>query len=387
MKKRITALALVCMLSLASLVGCGGGGTSNAGDSSSDTIKIGGLAPLTGNLSIYGIATDNGIKMAIEEINEAGGVLGKKIDYVVYDEKGDATEAVNAYNKLIQSDKIEALIGDVTSGPSIAVAQQAVKDGIPMITATGTAADITKAGENVFRVCFIDPYQGETMADYAVKKLNAKTAAILYNTSDDYSVGLTESFEKTAKELNLNVVAKESYAKGDVDFKSQLTKIAGQNPDVLFIPVYYEDVALIVQQAKSAGLTAQLLGADGWDGVLDKVDDKSVLEGALYCSGFSVQSKDEKVQEFIKKYTDKYGEAPKGFSAQGYDAAYLLVQAIKEAGSTDKAAVVDAIKNISFEGVTGKIVFDEERNPIKGVVINKLTGGNVEYVESYEKGQ
>ena len=150
MKKRITALALVCMLSLASLVGCGGGGTSNAGDSSSDTIKIGGLAPLTGNLSIYGIATDNGIKMAIEEINEAGGVLGKKIDYVVYDEKGDATEAVNAYNKLIQSDKIEALIGDVTSGPSIAVAQQAVKDGIPMITATGTAADITKAGENVF---------------------------------------------------------------------------------------------------------------------------------------------------------------------------------------------------------------------------------------------
>ena len=147
------------------------------------------------------------------------------------------------------------MIGDVTSNPSIAVAQQAAKDGIPMITATGTAADITKAGENVFRVCFIDPYQGETMADYAYKKLGAKTAAILYNASDDYSVGLTDAFVSTADQLGLQIVAKESYAKGDVDFKSQLTKIAGQNPDVLFIPVYYEDVALIVHQAKSAGIS------------------------------------------------------------------------------------------------------------------------------------
>lgn len=386
MKKRMTALALVCMLSLASLVSCGGGGTEGQ-TSNADTIKIGGLAPLTGNLSIYGIATDNGVKMAIDEINAAGGVLGKQIDYIVYDEKGDATEAVNAYNKLIQSDKIDAVIGDVTSNPSIAVAQQAAKDGIPMITATGTAADITKAGENVFRVCFIDPYQGETMADYAYKKLGAKTAAILYNASDDYSVGLTDAFVSTADQLGLQIVAKESYAKGDVDFKSQLTKIAGQNPDVLFIPVYYEDVALIVQQAKSAGISAQLLGADGWDGVLDKVEDRSVLEGAMYCCGFSLQSQDEKVKEFIQKYTDKYGEAPKGFSAQGYDAAYLLAQAIEEAGSTDKAAVVEAMKNIQFDGVTGHIIFDEERNPIKGVMINKLTNGAIEYVESYEKSE
>ena len=386
MKKRITALALVCMLRLASLVGCGGGGTEGQ-TSNADTVKIGGLAPLTGNLSIYGIATDNGVKMAIDEINAAGGVLGKQIEYIVYDEKGDATEAVNAYNKLIQSDQIDALIGDVTSNPSIAVAQQAAKDGIPMISATGTAADITKAGENVFRVCFIDPYQGETMADYAYKKLGAKTAAILYNASDDYSVGLTDAFVSTADKLGLQIVAKESYAKGDVDFKSQLTKIAGQNPDVLFIPVYYEDVALIVQQAKSAGISAQLLGADGWDGVLDKVEDKSVLEGAMYCCGFSLQSQDAKVQEFIQKYTDKYGEAPKGFSAQGYDAAYLLVQAIEEAGSTDKAAVVEAMKNIQFDGVTGHIIFDEERNPIKGVMINKLTNGTIEYVESYEKSE
>lgn len=382
MKKRMTALALVCMLSLASLVGCGGGSGDSA---SSDKVKIGGLAPLTGNLSIYGTTTDNGIKMAIEEVNAAGGVLGKQIDYICYDEKGDATEAVNAYNKLMQSDKIDALIGDVTSGPSIAVAQQAAKDGIPMISATGTAVDITKAGENVFRVCFIDPYQGETMADYAVKKLNAKSAAVLYNTSDDYSVGLMEAFTKTADELGLKIVAKESYAKGDVDFKSQLTKIAGQNPDVLFIPVYYEDVALIAQQAKSAGVKAQMLGADGWDGVLGKVDDKSVLENAMYCSGFSVQNQDQAVQDFVKKYTDKYGDTPTGFAAQGYDAAKLLVQAIEKAGSTDKAAVVEAMKSIEYNGVTGKIVFDEERNPIKGVIVNKLTGGNIEYVESYEK--
>lgn len=390
MKKRLLALTVAC-LSLALITsGCSSTtdepqGTATSTAATGDTIKVGGLAPLTGNLSIYGIATNNGVKLAIDEINAAGGVLGKQLEYVVYDEKGDSTEAVNAYNKLVQNDGIVALIGDVTSTPSIAVAQQAAIDGIPMITATGTAADITKAGKNVFRVCFIDPYQGEVMASYANKKLNAKKAAILYNTSDDYSIGLTNSFEATAADLGLEIVAKEGYTKGDVDFNSQLTKIAAANADVVFIPVYYEDAALIAVQAKAAGIDATLLGADGWDGIVDKISDASAIKNAYFCCGYSAENDNENLQAFITKYTDTYGEAPKGFSAQGYDAAYLLAQAIKEAGSTDSAAVVEALTKINYEGITGKIVFDENRNPIKGVVINTFKDGAVKFVENYEK--
>ncbi len=386
MKKRILALTLACMTLMFVTAGCSTTSSSTtATPAASGTIKVGGLAPLTGNLSIYGIATNNGIKMAVDEINAKGGVLGKKLEYIYYDEKGDATEAVNAYNKLVQNDKIVALIGDVTSTPSIAVAQQAAKDGIPMITATGTAADITKAGKNIFRVCFIDPYQGEVMASYSSKKLKAKTAAILYNTSDDYSIGLTNSFEATAKELGLTIVAKEGYTKGDVDFKSQLTKIASAKADVLFLPVYYEDAALIAVQAKSSGITAKMLGADGWDGILDKISDPTALEGAFFCCGYSAESKDEKVQAFITKYTELYKEAPKGFSAQGYDAVYLLAQAMTEAGSTDSTKVVTALTNINFSGITGTIKFDANRNPIKGVVINTITNKAVKFVENYSK--
>lgn len=388
MKKRFLALTVACMTLVFMVSGCSSNNssaTTTTTPASSGTIKIGGLAPLTGNLSIYGIATNNGVKLAIDEINANGGVLGKKLEYIVYDEKGDATEAVNAYNKLVTNDNIVALIGDVTSTPSIAVAQQAAKDGIPMITATGTAADITKAGKNIFRVCFIDPYQGEVMASYASKKLNAKKAAILYNTSDDYSIGLTNSFEATAKTLGLTVVDKEGYTKGDVDFNSQLTKIAAANADVLFIPVYYEDAALIAVQAKAAGIKAVMLGADGWDGIVDKISDKTAIENAYFCCGYSAESTDAKLQAFIKKYTETYKEAPKGFSAQGYDAVYLLAQAMKDAGSTDKTAVVNALTKINFTGITGTIKFDSERNPIKGVVINTFKSGAVKFVENYSK--
>jgi len=386
MKKRFLALIMACLMLALITSGCStSSSTTTATPTAGGTIKVGGLAPLSGNLSIYGIATNNGIKLAIQEINAKGGVLGKQLEYVVYDEKGDATEAVNAYNKLVQNDKIVALIGDVTSTPSIAVAQQAAKDGIPMITATGTAADITKAGKNIFRVCFIDPYQGEVMASYASKKLNAKKAAILYNTSDDYSIGLTESFEATAKDLGLTIVDKEGYTKGDVDFNSQLTKIAAAKADVVFIPVYYEDAALIAVQAKAAGINATLLGADGWDGIIDKISDASAISNAYFCCGYSAENNDANLQAFIKKYTETYKEAPKGFSAQGYDAVYLLAQAIKEANSTDSAAIVAALTKIDFKGITGEIKFDENRNPIKGVVINTFKNGAVKFVENYTK--
>ena len=206
MKKRFLAMVLAAAMLMTAMVGCGGdnaaqndGNTGNG--ATGDTIKIGGLAPLTGDVSVYGVAVDNGIKLAVEEINADGGVLGKQIDYIVYDEKGDATEAVNAYNKLVQSDKVVAVIGDVTSKPTLAVAQQAAKDKIPMITATGTAENITETGDNIFRACFIDPFQGELMASYASKKLEKKTAAIIYNISDDYSKGLYEAMAREQSTL------------------------------------------------------------------------------------------------------------------------------------------------------------------------------------------
>lgn len=405
MKKSIIALILVVALFALAAVGCSApatqaptsaapqgsaAATSQAPATSTaagtgGTIKIGGLAPLTGEVSVYGIAANNGAKLAFEEAGTS--VLNSAIEYICYDEKGDPTEAVNAYNKLVESDKVVAIVGDVTSTPTIAVAQKAVQDKIPMISPTGTAAAITEAGANIFRACFIDPFQGEIMASYASKKLSAKTAAILYNVSDDYSIGLTEAFEATAKELGIEVVSKEGYTKGDVDFKTQLTTISGKAPDVLFVPVYYQDLALIAVQAKDVGITATMLGADGWDGVLDKIDASNVsaLDGTYFCNHYSAESNDPALQAFVAKYKQTYGEEANAFAALGYDAAGMLLQAIKTAGSTDADAIVAALTTIEYKGVTGNIKLDENRNPIKSAAINTIEGGVCKFVEYYDK--
>lgn len=386
MARRLTALLLALVMVAGLLTACGDKKINNA-DPNATEVVIGGLAPLTGSLSVYGVACDQGIRLAIDEINANGGVLGKQVKYVKYDEKGDVTEAINAYNKLVQNDKIVALIGDVTSTPSISVAQKAAKDKIPMITATGTSADITAAGENVFRACFIDPFQGEIMASYASERLNAKTAAILYDISDDYSIGLTEAFKEKAESLGISIVKEEGYNANDVDFKSQLTNIKSSNADVLFIPVYYEAVALIVAQAKEVGVTSTLLGADGWDGVLDRLDASNVdaVESALFCNHYSPDDKtDTKLQEFIQNYKTAYNEDPNSFAALGYDAAYMLINSIEAAGSTEADAIIAQLKGINYQGVTGNIVLDENRNPIKRAAINTITGGEYKFVEYYE---
>ena len=376
MKKRVLALIMAAAMLMIMATGCASGSSDGA-------IVIGGLAPLTGDVSIYGIATNNGIQLAFDELN----ANGANIKYVCYDEKGDPTEAVNAYNKLVANDKIVALVGDVTSKPTMAVAQQAAKDNIPMITATGTAADITPIGQNVFRACFIDPFQGEVMASYAVNKLGAKTAAILYNVADEYSLGLTESFEQYAADLGMQVVAKEGYNKGDVDFKAQLTNIAAANPDVLFIPVYYEDVALIAVQASEVGVKSTMLGGDGWNGVLQKIDasNVSVLDGAYFCGHFSADSDDATLQAFLKNYKEKYGEEPNMFAALGYDAARMMYAAIEKAGSTDSDAIIAAMKDLQFDGITGSMTFDENRNPIKSAAVHTIEGGDDIFVEYYNR--
>lgn len=385
-------MVLAAAMMLTAMVGCGNGNTQDGGNANNagatgDTIKIGGLAPLTGDVSVYGVAVDNGVKMAVEEINADGGVLGKQIEYIVYDEKGDATEAVNAYNKLVQSDNVVAIVGDVTSKPTLAVAQQAAKDKIPLITASGTAENITQAGENIFRACFIDPFQGELMASYASKKLEKKTAAIIYNISDDYSKGLYEAFEAAAGDLGIEVVQVEGYGKGTVDFKAQLTNIKSKNPDVIFLPVYYQDVALIAVQAKELGIEAQFLGADGWDGVIGQVDESNMdaVNGAYFCSQYSAQSDDPNLQAFLSKYKETYGMDASQFAVLGYDAMKMLAQAISEAGSTDSAAITSAMAAIDFTGLTGHMTFDENRNPVKSAAITQIDNGEYKFIEYYEK--
>lgn len=364
------------------LTACGGNdqAAAPAAKKEAEVIKVGGLGPLTGPLAIYGVTATNGTKMAFEEINAAGGVLGKKIEFVLFDEKGDSTEAVTAYNRLVD-EEVVALIGDVTSKPSLAVAEIAAQDKLPMITPTGTQFNITEAGPNVFRVCFTDPYQGVVLANFAQQKLNAKTAAVMVNNSSDYSDGIAKSFIEQAEKLGITVVAKEGYAEGDKDFKAQLTKIAPTNPDVLVVPEYYEQAALIATQAREVGITATFIGPDGWDGVAKALDKSaySAIENSYFTNHYSVEDTSEKVQNFIKAYKAKYNEEPSAFSALSYDAAYIVKESIEKAGTTDKEAVTKAMKEINYDGVTGQLTFDEKNNPVKAVTIIRIENGNYRF--------
>ena len=375
------ALAMLGAFSGCSNTGDGG---SASGGSDSDTIRIGGLAPLTGDAASYGVAVNNAIQMAVEDINANGGIDGKQIEYIYYDEKGDTTEATNAYNKLVQDDKVVAIIGDVTTKPTLAVAQTSQQDNIPIITATATAAEVTLTGPNIFRACFTDPFQGELMASYASEKLGATKVAVLSDMADDYSSGIAEAFVAKAEELGMQVVADEKYQDGDVDFKSQLTNIKGQNPDVLFLPVYYEDLRLISAQAKEVGVTAQLCGADGWDSVLTDNFDSSVLNGGVFCSQYSTESTDERVQNFISTYKEKYEMDPNMFAVLAYDATNMMAQAISDAGSTDSQAIIDAMAALEYDGLTGHMTFDEDRNPQKSAVIVSIQDNAYKFVENYD---
>lgn len=367
MKKIIAMLAGATMM-----MSCG----ANQSQEESSTIKVGGMGPLTGSAAMYGITVDKGAKLAFEEINANGGVLGKKFEYISLDEKADPIEAVNAYNKLTD-EGVVAILGSVTSKPTLAVAELAAQDGIPMITPTGTQINITDAGPNIFRVCFTDPYQGSTLAKFSKDKLGAKTAAIMVNTSSDYSDGIANAFIKQAEKEGIKVVAKEGYSDGDKDFKAQLTKINSENPDILVVPEYYELSALIATQAREIGMKSTFVGPDGWDGIIGALDSSSysVVDNSYFTNHYSTEDNNEKVQSFLKKYREKYNEEPTAFSALAYDTVYVLKNAIDKADTTDKAELTKAIKASDMDGVTGHLTFDENNNPIKAVTIIKVQDG------------
>lgn len=404
--KKILSLALVLILAFGVLAGCGKGGTNatptasatpgaSAGPAGGETIKIGIIAPLTGAVAQYGIAVYHGAQIYIDKVNAEGGINGKKIEVISYDDKGDPTEAVNAFTRMVD-EGITALIGPVTTKPTLAVVDESIPLNMPLITASATAAAVTvnpdtnKVNSNVFRTCFIDPFQGQKMAEYASQVLKAKTAATIFLTGDDYAVGLKDAFVAHCEELGITVVDNEGYSEGDTDFKSQLTKIMAKNPDVIFCPNYYEDDGMIVTQARQLGIKSVFLGGDGWGGV-SKYASAEDLEGSVYCSGYAPGSNEE-IKAFEAAFTATYpNEKPDMFSAQAYDAAIVLLDAIKvaedkglKAGSDEyKAAVIDAMKNTTSVGLSGKYAFDEYNNPVKSAAIMKLQGGQEIFTQMF----
>ncbi|MDD4311984.1 MAG: ABC transporter substrate-binding protein [Eubacteriales bacterium] len=409
--KKLLSIALVAMMALSALAGCAApvatdtsASDASAADAaqpaaSGETIKVGILGPHTGDYAVYGLAVKNGAQLYIDQVNAAGGINGKQIETIVYDNKGDSTEAITAFTRMVD-EGITALIGDVLSGNTIAVVGEANPINMPMITASATAvgatynADTDTVYTNVFRSCFIDPFQGEKMAQYAAEKLGAKTAAVLTMTGDDYSVGLADAFKAKCAEVGINVVADEGYSKGDVDFKAQLTNILATAPDVIFCPNYYQDDGMIVTQARELGLTSTFLGGDGWAGV-SAYASAADLEGSYFCSAYAPGSTDA-VKKFEADYTAAYGaDTLNMFAATAYDAAQILVAALTKAeasgaatGSDEyKQAVIDAIKTEgpSVVGITSETgyTFDEHNNPIKSAVIMTLTDGVETFKEMY----
>ncbi len=376
--KKILTIALVVILAVGLLASCG--------KKEADTIKVGILGCHTGEYAQYGLAVLNGAQLYVDKVNADGGINGKQVESIVYDDKGDATEAVNAFSRMVDNDGITALLGSVLSGATIAVVQDAPSN-MPIITASATAAEVTynegKVYSNVFRTCFIDPFQGQKMAQYAGELLQAKTAAVVFETGNDYAVGLKDAFIAECETLGITVVADEGYSTGDKDFKSQLTNINSKGADVIFLPNYYEDNALIVTQARQIGIDSVFMGGDGWASI-SKYATAEDLEGSIYCSAYAAGSTDE-IKDFEATYTEEFGtDTLNMFAALGYDAAVVLLDALAAAedkgldtGSDDyKDAVIDAMKNTTSVGITSTYAFDEYNNPIKDAVIIKIEGGS-----------
>lgn len=355
--KKIFSLMLV-LLMFVSLSACSSSDDtgSTGGDSA---IKIGTIGPLEGDYSVYGIAVRNGADMAIKDYNEAHGT---SYTLVAYDSKGDSTEAVNAYNKLVDEDEITALVGATLSGESIAVASASQGIGTPIISPSATAADFTLVGSNVFRGCYTDPFQAQVVAEFAHDTLGAATAAILYETGSDYSKGLTDTFTKTFEGLGGSVVITEGYNTGDVDFNTQLTKIQAAGADVLFVPNYYKDDALISKQAKALNITSTIVGGDGWDGVLSSVDNAADVEGAIFVNHYSPDN--ATIIELTDRYKSTYGVDANAFAVLSYDSTTMLLEVIDEVG-TDADAIIAGIAAKKYDGVLGHMEFDANGDPIK----------------------
>lgn len=335
---------------------------------------------MTGAIATFGQSSYEGIQLAFQEINAAGGVLGRQLELFNEDNQSKAEETPTAVTKLINQVGVVAVIGSVASSHSLAgaptIAQAA---SIPMISPTSTNPRVTEVGDFIFRACFIDPFQGQVMAKFATEDLGAKTAALMVDAGSDYSKGLAEFFEKSFTAAGGKIVATENFTAEDRDFSAILTRIKAANPDVVFVPAYYDTVGPILKQAQAVGITATFLGGDGWDSpkLFELAGDAA--NGHFFSNHYSPEAATPEVQKFLASYQAKYNKVPDALAALAYDAAYILVEAIRVANSTDGKAIRDAMQGLTFTGVSGTVTFDENRNPIKSAVVIGIEGGKQVY--------
>jgi branched-chain amino acid transport system substrate-binding protein len=347
-----------------------------------DTIKIGEFASMTGANASFGRQSHNGTQLAIDEINAAGGVLGRRLQLILEDDQSTAGQAATAVQKLIAQDKVVALLGEVASSKSLEAAPIAQRNKIPMISPASTNPKVTETGDYVFRVCFIDPFQGTVMAKYALSK-GWKRVAVLTDVKQDYSVGLAEFFVKHFSANGGTIVRDQKYSSGDKEFRAQITSIKGANPDAVFVPGYYGEVALIGKQARLLGLNVPLLGGDGWMGESLLPVAAGALDGSFFSAHFSPDDTRPAVQAFVRSYRAKYNSAPDDMAALGYDSAMILAEAIKRAGGTDSAKLRDAIAATrNHAGITGVITLNAQRNADKSAVILTIDKGGFKFQET-----
>lgn len=351
----------------------------------SNEIVIGEFGALTGPIASFGQSTHKGVTLAVEEINAAGGVLGKQIRLVVEDDQGKPEEALTAVTKLISKDRVVALIGEFASSNSLAAAPFAQQSRIPMLSHGSTNPKVTQVGDYIFRACFIDPFQGEVMAKFASASLGLKRVAILRDIKSDYSVGLADYFTRSFTAAGGQIVADESYSAGDKDFNAQLTSIRQKNPDAIFIPGYYTEIGLIARQTRRLGIQAVLLGGDGWDSEKLWEIGGDALNGSFFSNHYSVDNPDPAIQAFVEKFRERHGHAPDALAALGYDATRMLVAAIARAGSDDPKAIRDALAATrDFPGITGVITLNENRDAVKSAVVLEVRDGKFLYKETVD---
>ena len=372
MKKVFALLLIISVVAVSSLVGA-----------AAEPIKIGANYEVTGGVATFGTSCVNSTKMYFDTVNKSGGVLGRQLELVVADNKSEASEAASAAKKLISQDKVVALLGPVTSKNCLSAGPIAQEAKIPMITPTGTNPAVTQVGNFIFRACFIDDFQGTVMANFALKTLKAKTAAIFVDNANDYSKGLAKFFKENFIKGGGQIVSEEAFMAGDKDYRTQLTKIKMKKPDVIYCPAYYQEDGLVTKQARELGMDMPILGGDGWDSAdLVKIAGDKALNNVYFSNHYSADSTDPLTQAYVKEYTAKFGSRPDALAALGYDAAVLMVEAIKKAGSADPGKIRDAMATLKVKGVTGIVTFDANRNPVKSAVVIELKNGVQTYKET-----
>jgi branched-chain amino acid transport system substrate-binding protein len=384
---RAAAVRAIALTGLAAALSLGLAACNKKDAAADNEIVIGHYGSLTGATATFGQSAQKGIEMAVEAINQSGGVLGKKLKVLVEDDQGKPEEAQTVVTKLINKDRVVALLGEIASSNSLAAAPVAQSSRIPMVSPGSTNPKVTMVGDYIFRVCFIDPFQGQVMAKFAANTLKVKKVAVLRDIKSDYSVGLAKFFVEGFGKLGGTIVTDESYSQGDKDFTAQLTSIKGKNPEAIFIPGYYTEVGLIARQARKLGIKVPLLGGDGWDSSKLWEIGGEALNGCYYSNHYSVDDPSPILQKFVKDYKARYGTTadsiPDAMAALGYDAALVLADAIKRAQSARPDSIRMALAQTKgFMGVTGNTTLDENRNAVKPAVVLEVVvdakgnGGN-----------